>query len=365
MVEKSRRQERPRKQPLHGTAKGRANGDGERKPSILDVAKRARVAVGTVSRVINRQPNVRDDKRRRVLDAIADLKFVPDIVAQTMRTKRSMIMACVMRDFTVPVLSMFVDAMQQEIDPSGFSLLVASSYHDIKRELALLSSFQQRRIDGLAITTSSETNPLLLNTLEQLDFPIVLIDRDEPARLDAVCVNHAPAIRQAVVYLADIGHKRIAMLSGEADVHPTKSRLEGFMDAMRARGLHCGPDSVRLTSFSGDAGYAEARRLLRKVQRPTAIIAGGTALLPGVVRAARELGLSIPGDVSVIAGADSDVAQLASPPFTVVRWNHDQLGNAAGRFLMERRAQPGLPPQRLTIDAELVLRGSCAAPAAR
>ena len=100
------------------------------------------------------------------------------------RTRRSMTMACVMRDFTVPVLSMFVDAMQQEIDPFGFSLMVASSYHDIKRELALLSSFQQRRIDGLAITTSSETNPVLLNSLEQLSFPIVLIDRQEPANLD-------------------------------------------------------------------------------------------------------------------------------------------------------------------------------------
>jgi LacI family transcriptional regulator len=365
MGAKSTRRERQRPPATRARATPRTEATLDRKPSILDVAKRAKVAVGTASRVINRQPNVREDKRKRVLDAIAELKFVPDIVAQTMRTKRSMIMACVMRDFTVPVLSMFVDAMQQEIDASGFSLLVASSYHDIKRELSLLSSFQQRRIDGLAITTSSETNPLLLNTLAQLDFPIVLIDREEPARLDAVCVNHAPAIRQAVSYLADIGHKRIAMLSGEADVHPTKSRLEGFMDAMRARGLGCGPDSVRLTSFSGDAGYAEARRLLRKAQRPTAIIAGGTALLPGVVRAVRELGLSIPADVSVIAGADSDVAQLASPPFTVVRWSHDQLGNAAGRFLMDRRAQPDLPPQRLSIDAELVLRGSCAAPPAR
>jgi LacI family transcriptional regulator len=341
-----------------------AGGDGERKPSILDVAKRASVAVGTVSRVINGQPNVREDKRKRVHAAILELGYVPDIVAQTMRTNRSMTMACVMRDFTVPVLSMFVDSMQNEIDTFGFSLMVASSYHDIKRELSLLSRFQQRRIDGLAITTSSESDPLLLETLQQMSFPIVLIDRELPDQLDAVSVNHAAGVRQAVSYLADIGHRRIGMISGELDVHPTQSRLDGFMQGMRSRGLAHEPGLVRLTSFAADAGYTEARRLLEGTHRPTAIIAGGTALLPGVVRAARELGLSIPKDLSVIAGADSDLAQLASPPFTVVRWSHDQLGKAAGRFLMKRLEQPSLPRQRLSVDAELVVRGSCAALAA-
>jgi len=340
-----------------------ANTTSERKPSIRDVADRAKVAVGTVSRVINRQPNVRDDKRRRVLDAIVELNYVPDIVAQTMRTNRSMTMACVMRDFTVPVLSMFVDSMQKEIDPVGFSLMVASSYHDVKREIALLNSFQQRRIDGLAIATSSESDVMLLATLEQMPFPIVLIDRERPAKLDAVCINHAAAINQAVCYLADIGHRDIAMLSGEINVHPTQSRLAGFIAGLNSRGLVHDPELVRLTSFGAEAGYAETRRVLRRSPRPTAIIAGGTALLPGVVRAIRELGLTIPRDVSVIAGADSDIAQLASPPFTVVRWNHGQLGKAAGRFLMERLEQSELPRQRLAVDAELVLRESCSAPA--
>ncbi|WP_298232571.1 LacI family DNA-binding transcriptional regulator [uncultured Azohydromonas sp.] len=335
----------------------------ERKPTILDVAKRAKVALGTASRVINGQPNVREDKRKRVQAAIAELGYVPDIVARSMRSHRSMTFACVMRDFTVPVLSMFVDSMQKEIDASGFSLMVASSYHDARREIALMRGFQQRRIDGLVIATSSETDPLLLETLEQMDFPIVLIDREMPAGLDAVAVNHAAGMCQAVSYLADIGHRRIAFISGEPDVHPTQSRLEGFRLGLQSRGLSCPQEWVRLSSFGTDMGHAEAKRLLDRGDRPTALIAGGSALLPGVIRATRELGLSIPRDVSVIAGADSDVAQLAAPAFTVVRWSHDQLGKAAGRFLIDRLAQPSLPRQRLSVDAELVVRGSCAAPA--
>ena len=226
----------------------------ERKPTILDVALRAKVAVGTVSRVINGQPNVREDKRKRVHEAIVDLGYVPDIVAQSMRNNRSMTFACVMRDFTVPVLSMFVDSMQKEIDSFGFSLMVASSYHDLERELSLLRGFQQRRIDGLVIATSSETEPTLLETLQQLDFPIVLIDREQPAAMDAVNVNHAAGTRQAVTYLADIGHRRIAIISGEQDVHPTQSRYDGYLAGLRCHEIA----KVRGDTKKATAAFAQA-----------------------------------------------------------------------------------------------------------
>lgn len=336
----------------------------ERRPSIRDVALLADVALGTVSRVINGHPNVSEEKRKRVRAAIVELGYVPDIVAQSMRNYRSMTFACVMRDFTVPVLSMFVDSMQKEIDGFGFSLMVASSYHDPKRELALLRGFQQRRIDGLVIATSSEKDPQLLAMLREVDFPVVLLDRELPAEIDAVSVNHGLGIRQAVHYLADLGHRRMAIVSGDPDVHPTQSRVEGFAQALQERGLPVMQGLIRSASFSGDVGYSETQSLLELPQPPTAIIAGGTSLLPGVMRAARERGLAIPHQLSIIAGADSDVAMLATPAITVVRWSHDQLGKAAGRFLMERLEDPGLPPRRLTVDAELVVRGSCGAPPA-
>jgi len=334
----------------------------ERKSTIMDVARLANVGVGTVSRVINGHQSVRADKRGRVAAAIAELRYTPDIIARSLRSNRSMTIACVMRDFTVPVLAMFVDAMQREIDAFGFSLLVASSYHDPHREIALLQGFRQRRIDGLVIATSSETDHRLMDTLSQMEIPVVLIDREQPLQADAVSVNHANGVRKAVTYLLDIGHRQIAMISGAVDLHPTMSRLEGFTAALRARGVSFGPDLLRLGSFGTDVAYAEARRMLEGPNRPTAIIAGGTALLPGVIRAIHELGLVIPRDISVIGGADSDLAQLSEPAFTVVRWSHDQLGKAAGRFLIERHARPDLPPQRMAVDAELIVRGSCSRP---
>lgn len=334
----------------------------ENKPSIRDVALLAGVGLGTASRVINGHPNVREEKRKRVRAAIAQLGYAPDIVAQSMRNHRSMTFACIMRDFTVPVLSMFVDSMQKEIDPFGFSLMVASSYHDPEREMELLRGFQQRRIDGLVVATSSEKDPTLLALLNEAQFPIVLLDRRHPNGLDAVSVNHAAGISQAVFHLMDMGHRRIAIISGEPGLHPTQNRLEGYLEAHRVREVPVDQALIRMVSFGRDAANAQARSLLEQPMPPTAIIAGGTSLLPAVMQAARECELVIPRDLSVIAGADSDLAMLSTPSITVVRWSHDQLGKAAARFLISRLGDAGLPPQRLAVDAELVVRESCAPP---
>lgn len=332
----------------------------DKKPSIRDVALRAEVALGTVSRVINGHPSVSEDTRKRVNAAILELGYAPDIVAQSMRNHRSMTFACVMRDFTVPVLSMFVDSMQNEIDAFGFSLMVASSYHDLNRELSLLRGFQQRRIDGLVIATSSETDPALCFALNNLNFPVVLIDRDLPDSVDSVCVNHAVGVRQATLHLIDQGHRHIAFISGEPGMRPTESRLDGFVQALTERGIPVNPGLIRAASFSPDVGYAETCWLLDQDHPPTAIFAGGTSLLSGVLRAIKDRGLTVPDDISVVGGADSDLALLATPSVSVVRWSHDQLGKTAGRYLIERLADRTLKPRKLTVDSEFVIRSSSA-----
>ena len=335
-----------------------------RKTSILDVAQKAGVSLGTASRVINQHPSVSLDKRERVQQAIDELGYVPDKVAQSMRSRRTMTFACVMRDFTVPVLSTFVDAMQREIDSFGFSLMVASSYHDRERELSLLQGFDQRRIDGLVIASSSESDAALLSAMKAVNFPIVLIDRDAPAHFDRVMINHAQGMVDAVHHLATLGHRAVALITGDPGLHPTRHRLQGYRQGMRACQLSVKPAWVRAVSFGGDVGYHETLRLLDSAYPPTAIIAGGSALLPGVLRAARERRLRIPQDLSVVAGADSDLASLSIPAITAVRWGHDELGRAAGQFLINRLQDPTLAAQQHQVDAELVLRGSCSAPPA-
>jgi LacI family transcriptional regulator len=191
----------------------------------------------------------------------------------------------------------------------------------------------------------------------------VLIDRDQPAEFDSVRVEHAAGVGDAVRHLAELGHRRIAIISGEPGFHPTRDRLRGYREAMKACRLPVREAWVGALSFSTEAGYQETRRLLALPEPPTALIAGGSSLLPGLLAATREAGVSVPRDLSVIAGADSDVARLSTPAITAVHWPHDALGRAAGQFLMNRLAQPSAPRQEMRVRAELVVRGSCAPPA--
>jgi len=343
------------------TLRDAAHNSGPHRESstLKDVARVAGVSVGTVSRVINRHPRVTEAMKRRVDAAIAALGFEPDPIAQSMRSGQTNSFACIVRDFAVPVLSTFVDSMQNEVDGQEFCLFVASSYHNLTREISLFNKFSRRRVDGIVIATSTEADHKLLDLLEKSTIPIVLLDRKLPEALDAVLVDHRAGMHQALDYLIRLGHARIAIISGQDSVHPVRDRLQCYREVLQSNGIAIDPELIRLGSFGIDFGYSEAMQLLGAPNPPTAIIAGGTSLLPGVLRAVRDRGLRIPGDVSIISGADSELALLHSPAVTAIHWEHGQAGVAAARFLLNRLRTPGHRLQRMIFPSNLIIRDSC------
>ncbi len=333
-----------------------------RQVTIKDVAREAGVGLGTVSRVINNNPDVNEASRDRVLAVIDRLGYRPDLVARSMRAGVSHTLAFIVRDFTGATLGALADAVQKEVDGFGFSLFVASSYHDPARELAMLQRFKARRVDGIIVATSSESEPVLVKELTRPGPPVVLLDRAAPAELDAVQTDHAGGIRAAVAYLTGLRHRRIALITGEPDVFPTRDRIRGFREATTAARLPEESTSCLTGSFGRDFAYQQTHRLLSGPRRPTAIIAGGTALLPGVLGAVQELGLQIPNDLSLIGGADSDLARFASPPITVIHWDIPSLASTAARLIISRLADGALPPRRHVFPMELIVRASCGPP---
>jgi LacI family transcriptional regulator len=333
-----------------------------RAPTIRDVAEAAGVGLGTVSRVINGHANVGEDLRARVQAAVKRLGFAPHAAAQSLRSGHSRTFACVVRDLTVPVLANFAERMQDELDRYGYGLLIASSYHAVPREKALLASFARRRVDGLVIATSSERDRGLLKLLREAPMPVVLLDRASPDTRDSVRVDHAGGTQAAIAHLLALGHRRIAVISGADIVSPVRERLRGVKQAFAAIGLQPDPALIRLGSFSSGFATQAAAALLDGPLPPTAFFVAGTALLPGLLRALQERGLAVPRDVSVVAGAESELAEFHTPPISVVRWDHGALGAAAARFLLARIERPDQPPQRVTGPTEYIPRWSCAPP---
>jgi LacI family transcriptional regulator len=331
--------------------------------TIRDVARAANVAIGTVSRVLNGHKSVSDDVRRRVLRAIKKLKYEPDRVAQSMRLGVTRTVACATRDISMPGYAAIVHGAEEVLRASGYTLLLAITDERKERELELLRTFQRRRVDAVVMATSSEEDKELSKQIRELDIPVVLLDREKPNELDAVTIDHRRGVRAATEHLHGLGHTRIALLTGGPATRPGRERIAGFKEAIAQFGKRASQATVRAGAFSAEFGFREASSLLSSPNRPTAIIAGGMAMLSGVLQAIRARGLSIPNDISVIAGADSDLAALATPAVTAIRWSGTDEGRMAVQLLLNRlTGNRNGPVQRVMLSTELITRESCATP---
>lgn len=336
-----------------------------RSPTIRDVAEAAKVAVGTVSRVLNGHKSVSEDVRRRVLRAVKKLSYEPDRVAQSMRLGVTRTVACATRDISIPGYGSIVSAAEDVLRNYGYTLLLAMTEERKEREIELLRLFMQRRVDAIIMTMSNEDDPELCQQIRQLSVPVVLLDRDHPPEIDAVMVDHRRGTRTATEYLLGLGHTRIALLTGRPSSRPGRERIAGFKEALAGAGRKAQQSIVRTGGFSAEFGLREASSLLSSAKPPTAIIAGGMGMLPGVLQAIRVHSLSIPDDISVIAGSDTDLAALATPGITAVRWSGTDEGRMAVQLLLNRLgSHRDGPPQRVMLSTELIIRGSCRPPRA-
>lgn len=336
-----------------------------RRATIRDVAQAAGVSLGTVSRVINNHPTVRAAVRQRVIEIAAGLGYVPDAIAQSMRTQATRAIGCMVSDVANPLFAKMVAAAEEETHRADYNMILANSGDDPLREAEILDLFKRRRLDGVIMTISRDDDPATSRLMAQFPLPIVLIERDLRARIDTVACDHFHGATQALNYLFMLRHRRIGLVTVSTRALPGRARVEAFEAAYEAAGLPLDQRLLHTSGFSADYGFGAARDMLANASPPTAIIAGANQMA-GVLKAARALGRAVPGDLSLISLGDTDLAELYTPPLTVVRWRSEQVGRTAARILIERLAAgdgDGWSPQRITLPTELVVRESCAPPA--
>jgi LacI family transcriptional regulator, galactose operon repressor len=333
------------------------------KTTIRTVAERAGISVGTVSRVLNEHPAVDREIREKVTRAIAELGYEPNLLARNMRRQSTLTIGCIIRDISIPALSNFVKAAQETLIEADYGLIVANSDAKADRERKLMRRFAQHQADGLILSLGSEVNTPDLQALARRRFPVVLLDRDGPDWTDRVLADHRTGTRRAVQHLLSLGHRRIALLTGDDAIYPSRARALGYHEAMDAAGVPMPERLLRSASFLQAFGQSETATLLTAPQRPTAVIAGGMDMLPGVLRAVRAAGLRIPQDISLVATSDTALGQLSQPSIAVVDWDLGELGRLAARLLLDRvHLQQNPSPRRIMISTEFLPRESCARP---
>lgn len=339
----------------------------KKKPTIRDIAIAASVAVGTVSRVLNGHKSVSPENRQRVEAVIRKFGYRPHPIAQSMRTNSTKMIGGLVRNLTFPMMAGFINSAEPILNKAGYVLVFANGNDSVEHELMIIEMFQRRRMDGLLVTLCDEGAPELRKALKAVNVPMILLDRELDLDTDTVWIDHRGGSALATDYLLELGHRRIALLAGNLAVRPARETEAGFRGAYAVRGLIPEERLIVHSDFMAATAYRNTADLLAMQDPPSAVIIGGTMMLPGVLRAINEAHLRIPQDISIINGCDSDLAEFAAPPIAVIRKDFAGMGTVAAQLLLERlgEAQPKKSKSRqIVLPTELIVRRSCAAPAA-
>jgi LacI family transcriptional regulator len=332
----------------------------KQRPTIRDVAQAAGVSIGTASRALNRAGRVSEDAIAAVTKAARRLGYEPDAVAQSMRTRSTGVIGLLVSDFANPLYARIITSVEASMQGAGYTLLLANTHNDRKREKSLIDTFRGRRVDGLILGPCEAESAEFLERIDA-DLPVVALDRDFSAAGTGVHVDHFHGALQATRYLLNLGHTEIVLMTPGSVLRPGRDRIAGFQDAFRERGLTPNPKFIRAENSAMDYAFSEALGLLSAPQAPTAFMCLGTRILSGVLQALKHSGRSIPDDASVVSIGDTDLSQLFTPAITSLTWDFEAVGTALAQLLLKRLDRDHKPePERIVLTTQMVLRESCA-----
>jgi LacI family transcriptional regulator len=327
---------------------------------MRQVADRAGVAMSSVSRVLSNHPDVSDTMRDRVMAAVEELSYEPNMLGQMLRRGATQTIGFVVGDISNPLLAQIALGAEVALTAAGYAMLLTNSVNDPTLDATHIKLFHQRQVDGLLLSVADETNRDTILALDRAPTPCVLIDRDldleQPA--SAVVSDHLFGITKAVEHLVSLGHRRIALIGGSPHVRPTRERAAAIEEATAAhRGVIC---QVRAGAFTETHGAAATRDLLDTRRPPTAIIAGGNQILVGVLRELNSRSLSIPTDLSIVTCDDVPLAEFLSPALATIRRDPTAMGSVAAQLLLARLG--GGAPETTMLPTLFSPAGSCAPP---
>ncbi len=327
--------------------------------TIHDVAAAAGVSATTVSRHLGGQ-SVRSAER--IQAAIEELDFRPRPAAQSLKSGATGSVAVIVPDITNPYFAAVVKGVELISRQDDYHIFLYNTEEDGDREAAILADLRGR-VDGVILTPADESLEAQARLLST-GIPIVLLDREVGAggEFDSVLIDNDGGAGQAADYLLGLGHIRIGLISGPAATTPGHARYRGFMSRMDAHDVELPASHIQISDFREDGGYQATLRLLSLESPPTAIFVTNNLMCVGVLRALHDMRVSVPDEISVVGFDDLQLAELLSPPLTVIGRPMEEQGTLAIRLLLNRLAGRSVKPRTIVLDTRLIIRESCTAP---
>jgi len=330
-------------------------------PTINDVARAAGVSKKTVSRVINRSALLKQDTRQKVEAVISELGYVPNPQARALALRRNFLLGLLHDNPNAQTVLNFQEGVLDAIRDTEFALVVRPVDRHSPDMLDDIRHFlEQQRLYGVLILPPISENDELAELCREMGCGYV---RMGSAPLDdeehVVASNDRAMVEQAVDYLVEAGHRRIAIIQGPSGFRSAFERREGFLAAMRKHGLEVPESAIEQGTYRFESGRVAAGKLLDGPNPPTAIFSSNDEMAAGALHAARERNLSVPADLSIVGFDDSPIAAHIWPPMTTVGWPIREMAKAAALKLVAPGDEGALAS---TFPARLVLRQSVAPP---
>jgi DNA-binding LacI/PurR family transcriptional regulator len=332
--------------------------------NMKDIAKIAGVSLGTVSHVLNNSARVREPVRKRVLEAVQAAGYQPSQLARGLRRDKTNMIGMIIPDITNPFFPAVVRGAEDVAFSNGFRLILCNTDNDHSKEMVHLNELRTFLPAGLIVIPSNFSDlTAQAESYRQAGTGVVCIDRlPKNWSGDSVTADNEAGAYSASRWLLQMGHRRLATITGPLHLTNAQDRLDGFKRALKEVGLDLAPEYVQETTFDRQGGYSKTLLLLRLIPRPTAIFAGNDMIALGALLAVRDAGLQCPQDISIMGFDDLDLAELTNPSLSSVSQSGYQLGTTAARILLDRIERDAGPAKHVILKTSLKLRDSVAAP---
>ncbi len=334
-----------------------------RRVTIRDVARASDVSYATVSRVLSGYEFVKETTRTRVMDAVERLGYIANLPARTLAGGNSRIVGLLVPNLDNNYVGTITQGIDQALARANYDLLLYTTHRHPSKESYFVNDIPNGLAEGILLIA-----PLVptayLDLLREQNFPYVLIDQaDATENSSVVEATNWQGAYEATRYLIDLGHTRIGFIKGSPAIRSAADRLLGYKAALADCDIPIREELVIEGDYQQQTSYKTTKHLLQSVDYPpTAIFASNDLAAFGAIDAAREYGLHIPEDISIIGFDDIPQASLVYPKLTTVHQPLEQMGKIAVKLLLERIEDRSLPPQRVVMATQLVIRDSCAPP---
>ena len=338
---------------------------------LRDVAKLADVSVGTVSRYINKHPSVSKKNAAKIQNAIEQLGYIPNLMAQNLaKGVSNNLLLYILQE--KPILEStwlyelpIIQSIYEYIRPTNYSLQLAMDYLEDKLEIGRFINeyVNSKRVDGMIILSTFEIDDATILTLMKSELPFILMgNQTNILAANQILFDNYHAINEVMDYLYQLGHRRIALINGFAHQQHMIQRASAYFDSLKRLGLDTCDEWVKNANHTVDGGCKCMNEILDLKKQPTAVVCGNDDMAIGAMKAIKDRGFSIPGDYSITGFDDSILSRIAEPDLTTVKIPLEALANTAIEKLIESMNHPDMTIPKKVLACTMVVRSSTGRP---